>query len=205
MATSTDTSFVSLLCKEPWDYYASGECLIKFEGNGTGHLICRSELVVFISVELEWKLLSLNHSAQRTTDNKNTTAAYLLNTLLNNWWFRSTASSSIAEAEIEVTLLKQHARILGPMKGCICNEHVLKPEAFLPKRFAITLEKGSFWPAGVQSLSRVPDWISRHSYRLLFDKSPFPPRDEWKDPDGGPDANQFWEFRKFCSHPVPKR
>lgn len=75
------------------------------------------------------------------------------------------------------------------------NECSLSDDAFRPKSFTIRIEKGDF---------TEPIWVGskdsyrpRYEIRLLFDKSPYPPRAEWKKPEGGPDSNNFWDNIEF--------
>lgn len=49
------------------------------------------------------------------------------------------------------------------------------------------------------SSSNEPEFL----LRLVFDKSPYPPRSEWKKPEGGPDGGQFWDHKEFVSRRSP--
>ncbi|KAF2187200.1 hypothetical protein K469DRAFT_705758 [Zopfia rhizophila CBS 207.26] len=109
-----------------------------------------------------------------------------------------------AQFEVEITFLKRRATVLGPLEGYRINEALLKDQAFPPKRFAVSLEKDSYWlPAALRFLS-IPAWVPRYVFCLLFDKSPYPPREEWKSTQGRPNANKFWELREFCSRKLPR-
>jgi hypothetical protein len=81
------------------------------------------------------------------------------------------------------------------------NQGVLKETAFVPKIYTITLEKGVFYTACDMRGPVNPQSHPRFSLRLSFDKSPYPPREEWKENGlSAADANMFWEWREFCSH-----
>lgn len=44
----------------------------------------------------------------------------------------------------------------------------------------------------------------RYSLRALFDTSPYPPSEEWRRPEGGPDSNAFWGNREFVARRAPE-
>ncbi|KAJ5110547.1 hypothetical protein N7532_001082 [Penicillium argentinense] len=61
--------------------------------------------------------------------------------------------------------------------------------AFLPKTFTIRLQKGTF----TQASSKHEIY---YTYRLNFDKSPYPPAAEWKEAQCG---HECWTRRSFTS------
>ena len=81
------------------------------------------------------------------------------------------------------------------------NELSLTDDAFRPKSYTVRIERGNFIePCCIgYSSSESP----RFALRLLFDKSPYPPRSEWKEPEGGPDGGQFWNHVEFVSRNSP--
>jgi hypothetical protein len=83
------------------------------------------------------------------------------------------------------------------------NELGLTDDAFRPKSYTIRIEKGNFTePCHVgYSSSYTPP---RFALRLLFDKSPYPPRSEWRKPEGGPDSGQFWDHIEFVGRISPE-
>jgi hypothetical protein len=80
-----------------------------------------------------------------------------------------------------------------PFGSPITNEGSLKDDAFRPKLFTIRIEQGNFvLPAAIgkrptklgpaHCLNRWRDpRSSRSAMRLLFDPSPYPPANEWKE------------------------
>jgi hypothetical protein len=38
----------------------------------------------------------------------------------------------------------------------------------------------------------------------VFDKLPYPPRKEWREPEGAPDAMKMWEWKEFCARSLPE-
>lgn len=88
------------------------------------------------------------------------------------------------------------------------NEACLKDAAFRPKAYSIRLEQGSFahpCQAGSQNDDDWPWMLTRFALRLVFDNSPYPPRSEWKKPDGGPDSLQFWNRKEFVAREIPQK
>lgn len=80
--------------------------------------------------------------------------------------------------------------------------NALTDAAFQPKLYSIRIEKGNFTEpcfAGSESPLRP-----RYALRLLFDRSPYPPREEWREPGGGPDSGQFWGHTEFVARDAPE-
>lgn len=73
----------------------------------------------------------------------------------------------------------------------------IKEEAFLTKSFIVTLEQGDFITQyDALGASDPPHF----NFRLVFDPSPYPPREQWKDTARpAADALKFWEWNEFCS------
>lgn len=88
------------------------------------------------------------------------------------------------------------------------NDVLLKGEAFLPKIYRVSLEQGQF----IAPLHRRypntilgPEYLVKYKFNLKFDKSPYPPRDEWREIGwGAPDAHGFWEWNEFSSRKLSK-
>ncbi|KAI5920745.1 hypothetical protein F4810DRAFT_405874 [Camillea tinctor] len=79
-------------------------------------------------------------------------------------------NNSSAELHVQLTLTKRRA---GQDSGRDpINEDYVMDEAFLPKNYTIRLEKGRF--------SVTDGYTSSYGLRLLFDKSPAPPPELWK-------------------------
>jgi hypothetical protein len=88
----------------------------------------------------------------------------------------------------------------------------LSPTSFRPKLFTLALSRGNFIEPFQLSIKKsypifrtVPYRFcpNRYAWQLLFDTSPYPPREEWKDDflTGGLKASleyhQYWEKREF--------
>ncbi|TRX96927.1 hypothetical protein FHL15_002233 [Xylaria flabelliformis] len=102
----------------------------------------------------------------------------------------------LGELELEITLTKRLPEWVSPQAlkdYAKLNESSLHDDAFEPKLFKIRMERGHFMePAYLSSRG-----ATRYSLRLLFDKSPYPVRSEWRQPEGGPDSNEFWNHKEF--------
>lgn len=102
-----------------------------------------------------------------------------------------------------------------------CRWAPLAPAAFQPKQYSLRLEKGRFIEPFHKFQKKpyplfqpdpygfAPD---RYAYRLLFDTSPYPPRDEWlvehaMEPSvvkACLNYCRFWEYREFVWTFIPK-
>ena len=84
------------------------------------------------------------------------------------------------------------------------NESLLTDEAFKPKTFSVMLEKGNFLTPQDEMLSAEDKYTPRFAFRPEFDRSPYPPRSEWKEPQGAPDAMKMWEWKDFVGRKSPE-
>jgi hypothetical protein len=145
-------------------------------------LICAAELNVWIAAEFNWKSQNPGSLAQTIdiTDNA------------------PESRSTLAQFNIELTLTKRRIPKIGDadMQRYRINESLLTDGAFLPKMYTIKLEKGKFLTS-FDARDPVKD-SPMFAVRLVFDKSPYPSREEWKEPVGAPDAMKFWEWTEFC-------
>jgi len=89
--------------------------------------------------------------------------------------------------DIEMTLTKRHmdSSRLPKVVG-------LEDAAFQPKTYRLQLEEGNFLVTGRTTYGVNPTY----KYRLLWDKSPYPPLDEWKW-KAPAKACKFWERKDF--------
>jgi hypothetical protein len=144
----------------------------------------------FIALELEWKSLSSPQPGQVVETASAT---------------RRRSPQLLGQLNLEITLTKRLVQDLDPSimrQNTIMNEHSLSDDAFRAKSFTVRIEKGNF---------TEPSWVGfkgsyrpRYALRLLFDKSPYPPREEWKKPEGGPESNHFWDHVEFVGRRSPE-
>ncbi|RYP10458.1 hypothetical protein DL764_000641 [Monosporascus ibericus] len=157
--------------------------------------VLRRDMPIAICAEIEWRAVN-----PKSFDD--------VNLDIDNGADGGTSSSVAAEFEIEITLTKRRPASWGPkVERLRINEHQLTEDAFVPKTYRVTLERGEFRSRedlSRLSASEMPLWADRFALRLLFDKSPYPPRQEWKQPEGMPDANKVWEWKEFCGRRFPR-
>ncbi|KAM0275040.1 hypothetical protein ACHAQH_007601 [Verticillium albo-atrum] len=177
---------LSILCSQIWHWDSREESQITFRQDSTGELICRAELNVWIAAELEWKVLGLG-TAEAAKGFK-------------GWWENS-KNQPRTQLMLEITLTKRSIPNIGnaQMDRYSINESLIIDRAFRPKRYTVTLEVGKFTTQYDEILENKSSVTPRFKYRLDFNISPYPAREEWKDPEGAPDAMKFWEWTKFCA------
>ncbi|KAI3011142.1 hypothetical protein CBS147346_1343 [Aspergillus niger] len=186
----TDT-VLSILCGT-WNLDSEEEMQMIFYENGTGELILRHIFNAWIAAETEWKSLGpepLDHISVSDSDTTSQTEAQVL-----------------AHFNLEITLTKRAITTRGSTDDYILNEENLIDAAFLPKRYSVRLEKGSFKTAFERAAGPVRPWRQSYAYQLVFDKSPYPPLNEWKDPEEAPEPPflPFEGWNEFCSRALPK-
>ncbi|OBT69628.1 hypothetical protein VE03_00730 [Pseudogymnoascus sp. 23342-1-I1] len=180
-------TLLSILCGEDFWYWDSNNAnTITFNKNGTGELVCRHELNIWIAAEFEWKSQGME-SLDQVVD-------------ISTIGGTRTDPHRISQFDIELTLMK---RRIPRMRGLETqrwriNESLLTDAAFLPKTYTVRLEKGNFLTPYDAMLPEEDQYTPRFALRLAFDKSPYPPRHEWKEPGGAPDAMKMWEWKDFC-------
>ncbi|OAA45598.1 hypothetical protein NOR_03387 [Metarhizium rileyi] len=169
-----------------WCYDTEGRS-IRFDSNGTGELWCRCNFNYWIAAEIEWE--SIEQLGKEPSSQVATTVGD----------GRSRAPVLVGQLELKITITKRlPARAQDSIlsKCSTVNGFCLTDEAFRPKFFTVAIEKGTFTEpcrTGVSSSSTLPTF----ALRLLFDKSPYPPRAEWKSPETGPDGGRFWDHKEF--------
>ncbi|KAH8812553.1 hypothetical protein F5884DRAFT_855850 [Xylogone sp. PMI_703] len=179
--------------EDEWCFHTEGR-YIKFNRDGTGELWCRLEFVYFIAVEIKWKSIKPPDPVKPPSQIVEPSNAG-----------QNKGPKLLGQLDLEITLVKQlpqWARDSNLSKSTILNELSLTEDAFQPKLYTIRIEKGNFTEpcyVGYQG-----SYKPRFALRIVFEKSPYPPRAEWKKPEGGPDANQFWDHTEFVSRRSPE-
>ncbi|KUI54664.1 hypothetical protein VP1G_02057 [Cytospora mali] len=173
-----------------WVFHSEGKS-VKFNKDGTGELWCCEDGHFWIAMETEWKRLEMSEPSGDETATENA---------------RSKGGPRLlGKLELAVTLMKRLPQKLDKQpgaRGYVLNERGLTDDAFQPKKYTITIEKGNFVePCYIGASSSVS---RRYALRLLFDISPYPPRSEWKRPEGGPDSGHFWDIKEFVSRESPE-
>lgn len=107
--------------------------------------------------------------------------------------------------DVEITLTKRALEGIPP--GWV-NETNLVDAAFRPRIYQIELAKGRFYEPDWLAFEGVPSKPPKDSeiwygLRLVFDRSPYPPLEQWKEevdfgiPWRAAKGNKFFEFRDF--------
>ncbi|KAI0202314.1 hypothetical protein F4808DRAFT_449720 [Astrocystis sublimbata] len=187
--TTNALSFI-LSLEEEWHFDADGKS-IRFNEDGTGELECRCNLNYWILAEFEWKDHPSPGSAVTQSDAPTKNA-------INQ-------PKLLRQDDIEITLTKRIPKSArrwaeaNPSGAESMNKN-LTDGAYRPKTYTVRLERGNFiQPAYIGSQNKD---MPRYELRLLFDKSPYPPRSEWKDPEGASDEGQFWDIVEFVGCPA---
>ncbi|RYP13636.1 hypothetical protein DL767_010646 [Monosporascus sp. MG133] len=195
MSDYHNETLTAVLCEDHWQIDSERRSYITFKADGSGQIVLRRDMPIAICAEIEWRPVN-----PKSFDD--------VNLDIDNGADGGPSSSVVAEFEIEITLTKRRPASWGPkVERLRINEHQLTEDAFVPKAYRVTLERGEF--RSREDLSRfpaseMPVWAERFALRLLFDKSPYPPRQEWKQPEGMPDANKVWEWKEFCGRRFPR-
>lgn len=163
----------------------------------TNHLQlrCSCETTPWIAAEFEWKLHSVEHfdgavDVSRIDKTRKNPTPHV-----------------ISQFDIEITLGKGYMPSLRSrliQSTYQINESLLVDDAFRPKIYTVRLEKGNFLSAHDAMLPKEHEFTPRFALRLVFDKSPYPPRMEWKRPEGSPVALKVWEWKEFCARESPE-
>ncbi|KAJ8121920.1 hypothetical protein O1611_g9976 [Lasiodiplodia mahajangana] len=183
--------------EEDWHFDSEGKS-IRFNKDGTGELECRCNLNFWILAEFEWKSIEPqdNGSSGASAGLGHTTAIK----------HDSSQPERLGQLDLEITLTR---RLAGrarrwaeahPSTAEQMNKN-LTGDAYQPKSYNVRIERGNFIQpcyAGYQNSD-----MERYSLRLLFDKSPYPPRSEWRDPQGAPDEGKFWDLVEFVGRAAP--
>ncbi|KAI1174438.1 hypothetical protein F4777DRAFT_384725 [Nemania sp. FL0916] len=170
-----DESIRSILCRHSWNEASGWECWIIFSEDGGGRLMYRNQITLFIVAQIQWRVLS---------------DASLLDKPITG----DQAEDIGTPLEIEITLTRDSPHWIGDRSKN--NEHQLNDEAFLPKTYTVRLETGEFSPCGLRGVL-VPESAPKHKFRLVFDKSPLPSREEWKRPTRAAAKFKPWEWTEF--------
>ena len=160
---------------------------------------------VWIATEFEWKLQTMEHFDEETYYTMDSSVKEILKNPNFN-------PMRICQFEIEITLAKSGSMPIWKswmkklkLSHHQINEALLVDEAFQPKRYTVKLEKGNFL-CGLDAMSpnKVDEFTQRFGLRLSFDKSPYPPQQEWKQTKRTPEAMKVWEWKEFYAWRLPR-
>ncbi|KAI1496189.1 hypothetical protein F5X99DRAFT_83935 [Biscogniauxia marginata] len=181
--------------EDEWCFDTEGRS-IKFNKDGTGELWCRCNFNYWIAAELEWKRIEPPHDPSRIVEIPSQVASATQNR----------SPQLLGQLDLEITLAKrlsQRVESFIMTKNTVINELSLTDDAFRPKSYTVRIEKGNFIEPCYIGCPSSSSEKPRFALRLLFDKSPYPPRSEWRKPEGGPDGGRFWDHVEFVSRTSP--
>ncbi|OOF93086.1 hypothetical protein ASPCADRAFT_132800 [Aspergillus carbonarius ITEM 5010] len=180
--TSSSQTIRSILFEESWEYHWQSRII--FHADGTGTLIACGELCSFIGLHFNWKIHNPDYLDQVIDPNTHT----------------GRPPQTVCEFSVEITYTTRRPTEFNNRNMRMLNEGTLTAQAFRPKTFQIRLEHGRFFTQWETQRTGVPRWSHPYAWRLVFDRSPYPPREEWTMAwgDGMLDFQRFWERTEFC-------
>lgn len=140
-------------------------------------------------------------------------------TYINSQTLSMSSDGQLVECELQITLEKNEPPSIGDVKLGV-NEKTLAPEAFSSARtFTIRLFKGQFlawhnllWlqvmkeeglvenaEEEAEELARINAESFKYSLQLVFDKSPWPLRENWIGNKVPQDMFHFWDEVNFVN------
>ncbi|KAI1337880.1 hypothetical protein F5Y15DRAFT_417666 [Xylariaceae sp. FL0016] len=187
MANTTNQSLKALLCEDRWALDSARRSHIAFKEDGTGQIVLRRDAPIFICAEIEWRPMTPASFDEPISADDDDDAQREL------------------RFEIEIKMTQRRPSSFPRVESLKINEHVLTDDAFAAKTYAVTLEnKGEFRSLEDLAMAEMSVYAEKFGRRLTFDASPYPPRSEWKKPEGMADANKPWEWKRFCSQRLPR-
>ncbi|KAI1826345.1 hypothetical protein F4861DRAFT_497977 [Xylaria intraflava] len=187
----------SILCSEE-DWYFHFNESIRFNKDGTGELICWSNLHYWFLVELEWKSIrSPDNKADRTTP---PSPSRPITTRTG-----SDKAEFLGQLDLEITLTRRMAGRARRQKASNTTleeaSRYLGDDALRTKSYTVRIERGNFIIPAFAG-NGFPNQ-QRYSLRLLFDRSPYPPYSEWVNPPGEPEDGLYGEQVEFVARSAP--
>ncbi|KAJ7913889.1 hypothetical protein B0H13DRAFT_1612119 [Mycena leptocephala] len=170
----------NLLCQSwHWD---SDHChIITFKPDGSGEVISRGELNLWIAAFTQWKLLDPTFIGK------------ILGSSTSN-------DATILKARVELSLSRDRMTTLWghDITGRRINDDLLLDGAFQTKHYTITIRRGQFpnQHAMKENLPKPP----LHAFEMTFDRSPFPAKDDWKpEQQLMVESMRQYEMTSFCA------
>ncbi|KAH6642136.1 hypothetical protein C7974DRAFT_468559 [Boeremia exigua] len=207
METKSDDAkeqLLALLCRgeDPWVWGGDAHnCRVRFERNGIGGLNCGENQRSWISSEFNWVLLT--EPVRADTGIWTFTIEMTLTTRFSseyhetNHWFKGAA-------------LQDYLQKPPPPSEAPFSWAPLYSAAFLPKQFTLTLSRGTFIEPFHEFVKppyplfqRYRFAPTRYSYKISFDKSPYPPPEEWDKSfennvlGASMNYHRYWEMKDF--------
>ncbi|KAJ5376222.1 hypothetical protein N7509_013108 [Penicillium cosmopolitanum] len=167
--TARPETVLDILTADYWNA-RNGDNKILFRTEGTGELWHYIEQTPF-AAEFNWQALDPACLDEKSTKRRKRVSKLTIEINIKN------------RNELEESVSSDHGA------GRILNERQLHDVAFASKTFSVHLER-------VISKKTSDGGHTLYTYRVLFDKSPYPPTDEWREPVFG---RKCWEKHEFVS------
>ncbi|PWY75542.1 hypothetical protein BO70DRAFT_430974 [Aspergillus heteromorphus CBS 117.55] len=171
MSIPESNSILSILTGT-WTLDSENEIQIVFYENGTGELILRHIFNAWIAAETHWKCLSAEPLDQILIPNPGPSSPESPTT---------TTTTTLLIFPLEITLTPTPSPPAAPQTPTSSTARTCSTRPSSPRR--------------------TSTWAPEYMYQLVFDRSPFPPREEWRDQEGGVPEPPFLRiegWREFC-------
>ncbi|KAI9662759.1 MAG: hypothetical protein M1829_006154 [Trizodia sp. TS-e1964] len=189
----------SILCSEKHWQFEDHNRRISFNADGTGEVVNLwhgIEMNYFITLEFAWRIMP-SSSPPPPADLPPRPASRF------SW---TPTPELLGQLNLEITLRRKLPRTFPDSMRQYTQrqtQDMLRDEAFVPKSFCVRVERGNFLLPSVVGIDS--SWNSRYALRLLFDRPPVPPREEWRNPQPGPEGYSFWETSQFVARALPEQ
>ncbi|KAJ7768582.1 hypothetical protein DFH07DRAFT_915330 [Mycena maculata] len=182
-----------LLCQSwHWD---SDEChMITFNADGSGEIISRAELNLWIAAFTQWKLLDI------ISDDTQALATPLPEPTFIGRMLSTASHTVVLKARVEITLSRNRMTTLygRDITRRRINDDVLLDEAFQTKQYTITVGRGQF--ATQHAIKNKHPKQPLYALQMAFDRSPLPAKSEWKpDQQAMVESVRQYEMTNFCT------
>ncbi|KAJ7159999.1 hypothetical protein C8R43DRAFT_1177595 [Mycena crocata] len=184
----------NLLCQS-W-YWDSDHChTITFKEDGSGEILSRGELNLWIAAFTQWKVIEVMLQDTQALD-----APLPETTFMSKMLGSAPRHVTILKARVEITLSRNRMTMLWghDITGRRINDDLLLDEAFQTKQYNITVRRGRF--ANQHATKRNQPKPTLHALEMMFDKSPLPAKDEWKpEQQAMVESIRQYEITSFCA------
>ncbi|KAJ7094290.1 hypothetical protein C8R44DRAFT_718422 [Mycena epipterygia] len=190
----------NLLCQSwHWD---SDKChTITFNADGSGELISRGEMNLWIAAFTRWKLLDVIFEDTQALD-----APLPEPTFVGKMLGSPASHATILKARVEITLSRDRMTSLWghDISGRQINDDLLLEDAFQTKQYTITVRRGQFATQHAVKINLPKPPL--HALEMAFDRSPLPAKDEWKPKQQAMvESMRQYEMTSFCAQELGGR
>jgi hypothetical protein len=109
------------------------------------------------------------------------------------WELRSKAQDVVTELPAEIDIAVTLTRRELEKDSSRLPDNILMDAAYLQKIYHLRFEKGTFEVKHRNTYGFTPVY----EYKLLWDKSPYPPLEEWDEGKDPAEGGEYWERKDF--------